>query len=272
MELLHPQSDDPAIPLPAIAPTLHQVDLVILARIIRKSANGSSPAGSGWTGCLVKPLIDDQDCLAAIGTLVRDIIAGAIPPSCRSLLVSSILVAVDKDSGGIRPIAMGEYFYKLASLYALSLVRLDIPSILEPIQLALSPGGSEAAHHILQASLDLHPDWVTVSMDLSNAFNSRDRSQILEALYKEEKLAPLWRLANWSYGSSSPLLLMDHGKVIFELVSSQGVKQGDACGSLYFCVSMKELYADSIQGLNCMTVAIMDDVYCSLISRELVLN
>ena len=79
---------------------------------------------------------------------------------------------------------MGECFYKLACLYILSLVRPDIPSILEPIQLALSPGGSEAAHHILQAAVDLHPDWVVISTDLTNAFNTRNRAQILEHLYR----------------------------------------------------------------------------------------
>jgi hypothetical protein len=40
---------------------------------------------------------------------------------------------------------MGESFYKLASLYSLSLVRLEIPPLLEPIQFALSSGGSESS-------------------------------------------------------------------------------------------------------------------------------
>lgn len=61
--------------------------------------------------------------------------------------------------------------YKLACLYALSLVRLEVPKILEPIQLALSPGGPEAVIHILQAAIDLHPDWVVISTDISNAFS-----------------------------------------------------------------------------------------------------
>ena len=66
------------------------------------------------------------------------------------------LVGAKKSSGGIRPIAMGEAFYKLAGLYCLSLVRTGF----EPIQYALCPGGSESALQVLQAALDLHPDWV----------------------------------------------------------------------------------------------------------------
>ena len=144
---------------------------------------------------------------------------------------------------------MGECFYKMACLYALSLVRADIPSILEPIQLALSPGGSESVVHLLQAAIDLHPEWIVISTDISNAFNSRKRSHILGALFQENKLAPLWRLAFWSYGSSSPLLMIDHGKVIAELLSAEGVKQGDVLASLLFALSMKDLYSNSINGL-----------------------
>ena len=58
--------------------------------MIRESlANGSSPAGSGWTGDLVKGLIGDKDCLG-LGAIVRDILSGSLP---RPLLVSSILIA-----------------------------------------------------------------------------------------------------------------------------------------------------------------------------------
>src|ERR1700761_7256623 len=146
---------------------------------------------------------------------------------------------------------MGESFYKLASLYSLSLVRLEIPPLLEPIQFALSPGGSESALHVLQAALDLHPDWVMISCDISNAFNTRSRSQILEKLFDTDSLAPLWRLAHWSYSSDSSLLLMDHGRIAAELSSSEGVKQGDVLASLLFALSMKEYYAESIQGLEC---------------------
>ena len=54
---------------------------------------------------------------------------------------------------------------------------------------------------------------------------------------------------------------MDHGNVIAELLSAEGVKQGDVLASLLFALSMKDLYADSIVGLDCKAVAIMDDIY-----------
>jgi len=106
-----------------------------------------------------------------------------------------------------RPIAMGETFSKLAGLYCLSLIpSKDIRAILEPIQFALSPGGSETAVHVLNAALDLHSDWVVLSADITNAFNCRKRSQILASLFREASLGPLFRLVHWSYGNSSPLI------------------------------------------------------------------
>src|SRR5690349_13902539 len=121
----------------------------------------------------------------------------AVSPVQRELLVSS-LIATRKSSGGFRPIAMGEAFYKLACLYTLNLVRLQIPDALGPLQFAFAPGGSETALHVLQAALDLHPDWVVISSDLSNAFNTCSRSHTLTTLFDTPALSPLFRLAHWS--------------------------------------------------------------------------
>ena len=67
------------------------------------------------------------------------------------------------------------------------------------------------------------------------------------------------------YGGSlvgpTPLLFMDHGKVVSELLSAEGVKQGDVLASLLFALSMKDIYADSVQDLECRAVAVMDDIY-----------
>ena len=117
---------------------------------------------------------------------------------------------------------MGEAFYKLSCLYMLSVVRKDIPGALGPMQFALSPGGSESAVLVLQAAMDSNPDWVLISTDLSNAFNTRSRPQILDSLFVTQSLAPLWRLAHWSYGLDTSLLVMNHGRVFAELSSCEG--------------------------------------------------
>jgi hypothetical protein len=148
LEVLHPPASGPAPPLPTDAPLLQQVDLDELSRLVRTSlANGSAPGGSGWTGDLILGLIDDHDCLTALGILVKDILNGTLTGNARELLVSSILFAGRKSSGGSRPIAMGEAFYKLACLYALKLVHDQVRTSLGPIQFAFSSGGPESALH-----------------------------------------------------------------------------------------------------------------------------
>ena len=259
---LHPASSGTAAPLPGDAPLLQVVDLDALASIVRSSlANGAAPGGSGWTGDLLKALIGDQDCLHGLASLTRDIINGALTGRSRELLLSSVLIAARKSNGGLRPIAMGEAFYKLSCLYMLSVVRKDIPGALGPMQFALSPGGSESAVLVLQAAMDSNPDWVLISTDLSNAFNTRSRPQILDSLFVTQSLAPLWRLAHWSYGLDTSLLVMNHGRVFAELSSCEGVRQGDVLGSLLFSLSMRDPLVDCTQGLDCHVTAVMDDIY-----------
>jgi hypothetical protein len=59
----------------------------------------------------------------------------------------------------------------------------------------------------------------------------------------------------------TPLLLMDRGILAGELVSAEGVRQGDVLGSLLFALSMKDDYAACIENLNCQAVAVVDDFY-----------
>jgi len=71
---------------------------------------------------------------------------GRLGPDERALIVSSTLIAGSKkDATSVRPIAMGEAFLKLAGHYALSLVKDNLPEVLEPVQLAHSSGGPEKA-------------------------------------------------------------------------------------------------------------------------------
>ena len=73
-------------------------------------------------------------------------------------------------------------------------------------------------------------------MDFKNAFNERRRNQVLASLYAEQKLEPIWKLAEWAYSTPSPLWIRStEGEMIQPqvLVSTSGVKQGDPLGSIY---------------------------------------
>jgi hypothetical protein len=102
---------------------------------------------------------------------------------------------------------------------------------------------------------------VVISSDISNAFNTCSRSHTLSTLFESPSLSPIFRLAHWSYGTTSPLLLMDRGRIAAQLLSCEGVRQGDALASLLCALSLRSTYSSSIDGLDCHAVAVMDDFY-----------
>ena len=157
--------------------------------------------------------------------------------------------------------AIGEIFYKMAALYALAMTERETRDALGPHQFAMAPGGAETAINYIQTAMELHPDWVVVSCDITNAFNSRSRKDILDELYKRKKLRNLWSITNWGYGNPSELCIMREGKTWKRIFSSQGVKQGDALSSFLFALSMVDIFGDTMRKTKCLSAALQDDYY-----------
>ena len=185
LDALHPKASDPAPDLPQNAPQRMELDPDNLVRVIRRLANGSAPAGSGWTGELIRALVDDHDCFKGLNYLITDILNGVFEGQTRNALLTGVLVAARKSSESDvpRPIVMGEAFYKLAGLYALQQVRSDLAALVAPVQMAFARGGAESALQLVQAALDAKDDNIVVTVDIENAYNTRKRSQILAELF-----------------------------------------------------------------------------------------
>jgi len=162
---LHPLSSGDIPALPEVA-DIRVVDPDELAKVIKTMlANGSSPGVSKWTGEMIASLIETPSCLKGLAMLTQDIINGDIPRDAREILLSSRLVPIAKSDGGLRPIAMGESFYKLAALYVLNGFDADhMRAIFPEVQLGVGvAGGPEIAVHRIQAAL-----WRTNAMWRSN--------------------------------------------------------------------------------------------------------
>lgn len=279
LKKLHPQNkgfDSESIP---IMPTNNYLVTINLndskenksfCKFIKKMNNGSAPGISGWTGDMLVTLIANKDCKYGLAQLICDIINGKIPEEAKDYLLGSHLIPIPKPDGRIRPISIGEIFYRTAASYAITQVKEEIGSILAPIQLGVGvPAGCEQAIHKLQHLLTRNKPTrlAGISVDFRNAFNERNRNHIIKCLYNEPKLKPLWNIATWSYNSSSLLWVEDkQNKCLTQvdhLRSTSGVKQGDPLGSLLFALSMREIYQESIKldTTNSITaVAIQDDI------------
>ena len=281
---LHPQCDTkgakPTTSVPITCSHTTVIDVKhpdedrAFCQFIRRLSNGSAPGLSGWTGDMLTVLLSSRDCKRGLARLICDINNGTLPESAKQYLLPSHLIGIPKSNGSIRPISMGEVFYRAAALYGISQVTEAAASILSPIQFGVGvPAGCEQAVHRLQHLLtQCQPQRLAgIAVDFKNAFNERNRDDILQSLYAEPALEPIWKLAHWAYSSPSPLWIREcdgEGKMIqpHQLQSKVGVKQGDPLGSLLFALSVKAMYVEAVVSDptgSISAVAFLDD--CTLV-------
>ncbi|KAL2610702.1 hypothetical protein R1flu_029275 [Riccia fluitans] len=103
-------------------------------------------------------------------------------------LGASRLLALEKPSRGVRPIAVGEVLYRLIARSLGFQFWEALADHFSPLQFGVAMhGGCKIIIHGLQATLDLHPDWVVLQVDIKNAFNTISR----EALFCTRQGDPL---------------------------------------------------------------------------------
>jgi hypothetical protein len=225
-----------------------------------KIANGAAAAASGFTGDHGKILLEDPDCLRGMAALVFCIRNGLVDDHCRDMILSSPMLGVPKPDGGIRPICIMESFYKMAAALAIDEVSTVAIKILGPDQFALITGGAESASLAIKALLEI---CTAAATDIHNAYNSVRRDKVLTGLYKEPLLAPLWRLADFSYSKPTKLLIYNLAHELVDTIdSTDGVHQGDTLASLLFAVALKPIIdkAKADGGPDVVAIADADDV------------
>ena len=216
----------------------------------------TAPGISGWTVPLLRLAAKSPKFVDFLTSLTASVSANTAVGA--SMLCASRLTPLLKDNGKIRPIAVGELFYRLATK---TILRVAFkPDFLEKYQLGVgSKGGVEpivrAVERALEGSLDQKYTHIT-SLDGINAFNTLERSTIAEGLRKHAKV--LYRTGRWAYGSESTLLVGDH-----RLTSSSGVRQGDPLGPLFFSLGVRDLLAElsRVLGPNRRLLVYLDDIF-----------
>lgn len=216
-----------------------------------------APGLSGWTRPLLDLAIARNSSITSFLRLLADMIRQGTAPGA-DLLCASRLIGLEKPDKGIRPIAIGDMIYRVATKAIL--ITSFQPDMLLPNQLGVSsPGGVEPAIFLLEDAIqgpNSHSFQRLASLDLANAFNSIDRSSIAAAV---AKYAPtFYKAAAWAYNSPS-LLVTDQGAI---LASTQGVRQGDPLGPFLFSLAFRPTLERLIQQLpNAILVAYLDDLY-----------
>ncbi|KAL0224329.1 hypothetical protein P9112_003719 [Eukaryota sp. TZLM1-RC] len=207
---------------------------------------------SHWHAKLLKQCIDDH-LVSCVQYMANGLLSGKISEPLRRVLTSSRLLAIPKKSNGVRPLAVGELFYRIAAGLALSKVNVDY--LINSNQYGVKvPGGGEAIVHSIRSNLGLSFEKL-IKFDVRNAFNEVDRCQLAQAV--AEYCPLLFPFFKASY--LSPSTLHFRNSVIF---SERGVRQGDPLGPLLFSTALVP-FATQLSTLHpsCHFYLYLDDLF-----------
>ena len=169
---------------------------------------------------------------------------------------------MNKSTGGIRPIAIGELFFRTASRYINERTKRTAANVLAPHQFAVgeSAGCERIIHSLRHHLTDTNNPSALLKIDLKNAFNSIDRAVVLLTLYNTPELTDVYRIANFAYGKPSSLLIAQTQHQAPQIIqSSTGVKQGDPLSTMLFCLALHHTYEKIVAETNCTVYAFVDD-------------
>ena len=254
------RSKHPHVPAPGELPELPEgsvcvpmtVDCDTVLEAIRSMKPGSGAGLDGMRPIHLQELLGQDTAergrrlLSALTSLVNMVLRGNVPNYARDAFYGASLIALTKKDGGIRPIAVGSVYRRLASRLCARLVVSQTSDSLKPRQLGVgTPGGCEAAAHAARHFIygvdhaDVEEVTILVKIDIKNAFNTVERPKIFSKLLS--KCPQVYSFMHQAYHSPTPLYF---GRDKIE--SQTGLQQGDPMAPISFCLAIH----DVISGLS----------------------
>ncbi|KAL0212986.1 hypothetical protein RCL1_006612 [Eukaryota sp. TZLM3-RCL] len=150
-------------------------------------------------------------------------------------MCSSRLVALAKPRVGVRPISVGDCFFRTLSMLLFKLIALAVKNFLLPFQFGIGTINDAAVASLSSELFFLSsPHNFILNLHFKNAFNSVLRSAISEILQVSfPQLVPFFY---HFYGRSDPLIFNEH-----TLFSSLGVCQGGPLCPFLFCLCINPI-------------------------------
>ena len=227
-----------------------------ITKAVRSFPTGSAGGPDGIRPQHIQELINDRIAgpvlLPALTAFINMLLKGECPDEVRRVLFGGRLIALEKKDGGVRPIAIGYTWRRLAAKCANTYATTKLATYLHPIQVGVGvKGGCEATVHAVRRFLQSMPeDHALIKLDFKNAFNCINRSRFLSEVHSI--IPEIFHFCYLSYSGSSMLKYNDH--IIESMV---GVQQGDPLGPLLFNLAIHPL----LKSLSCpLDVAYLDDV------------
>jgi hypothetical protein len=253
----HPVRLTSSLPVPpAVIPLAYQATESEVMKMIRSFPAGSAAGTDGFRPQHLLEMVQTSDVgsalLTAITSFVNMLLNGTCHDDYKHIFFGGRLIALNKKSGGIRPIAIGCTWRRLAAKCANAFACGKLGSMFSPRQVGVAvKGGCEAAVHATRRYIEhMSPDHVVVKLDFSNAFNCLDRAHMLEQV--AQVIPEIHKFCCLSYDQPSTLQFGD-----YTISSEVGVQQGDPLGGLLFCIGIHPILSATTSEL---TIGYMDDV------------
>src|SRR5215470_689531 len=214
MQARHPPAptNRATVPDPSSFSSLQVTESEVL-KAIKSFPAGSSGGPDGFKPQHLHELVTCQSngpaLLTAITGFINLVLDGGCPASVCPVFFGARLIALEKKSGGYRPIAVGYTLRRLAAKCANKQAQKKLADYFRPLQLGVAvSGGCEAAVHATRRFMEnMADDDVIVKLDFSNAFNSVRRDAVLHAI--STKLPEIYRFCFTSYNKASFLQFGD---------------------------------------------------------------
>jgi hypothetical protein len=205
-------------------------------------APGSAPGPSGLRPGHLKVCLRTagrgSSLQCALGDLAQKAIEDGFAEGARKVLCAANLIPLRKPDGSVRPIAVGETLRRVIGKCLLKTDRMQEQlQSLQPRQCGVAvQGATELVGMGLQRYVNAQkndPNWMVLTVDMTNAFNTIRRDAILERCAKRTPAAYNW--LRFCYQGYSPLYCQ--GQLL--LTSQTGTHQGDTCGPLGFVLGLE---------------------------------
>ena len=279
LQKLHPPAPDDRRSPPSTLPDSFTAEAHMIMTAVRSFPGGSAGGPDGLRPQHLKDLLcglsggeirgEEEESVAEgrmgeahITSPLLDVITqfvnfllngGAGMPRCaRKELFGATITGLIKPGGGVRPIAVGSVWRRLAAKVMVQHVSDTAAAWLAPRQLGFGvKGGAEAAAHATRRYLqELSPNSVIAKLDFKNAFNSIRRDVVIDEV--QSFFPDMLRFVVACYGEPSHLFFGDH-----IILSAEGVQQGDPLGPLLFCLAINDLLAAVTSEL---VIGYLDDI------------
>ena len=243
MKAKHPEAGLPTVPS-GPAPTAVRFDVELVRKKVDGFPTGSAAGASGTRPQFLKDILSCTNkavgdaALTSLTALTNHMVAGLAPRELSPFIAGAPLMALVKQGGGLRPIAIGETIRRLVSKCCCEATTEDAKIIFGPLQVGVATqGGAEASVHAarqLAKEFGEDPGKIMLKVDFSNAFNMVDRTEMLAQVF--EKLPGLYRWVEYCYSHPAHLFF---GSIVLQ--SMAGVQQGDPLGPLLFSLVLHPL-------------------------------